>query len=124
MNDEDKKIIKSILQEYTNFVQETAKLVSDVKRATVLSLIKTGVLNEGDTINIRSDGKFEVNSISDEGVLSMAENNEKKSDDEIMLNGKLISNAEFLRQKELTEKQSGAKLEEVSKNHFKLHLRG
>ena len=44
--------------------------------------------------------------------------------DTVKLNGREINREEFQRQKEAAEQQKGAELVEVSKNNYKMRLRG
>ena len=50
----------------------------------------------------------------------MADNEQQA--EKIILNGREVSEEEFQRQKEATEKQKGAKLEEVSKGNYRIRL--
>ena len=49
---------------------------------------------------------------------------EKKNDgqEKLTLNGRSITSNELQRQREAAQKQKGARLEEVSKGNFRLHL--
>jgi 5-methylcytosine-specific restriction endonuclease McrA len=115
------KIIKKIVNEYTGFMRKTSGLIDEVKRATVLSLKNILKLEDGELIIINDDGSLEV-----ETKISYKENamSEEKGDnkDKVILNGWEVSLEELQRQREAIQNQKGARLEEVSKDNFRLRL--
>ena len=54
----------------------------------------------------------------------MAEQKEEGGGEKLTLNGRDITAEEFERQKEAIKDQKGARLEEVSKGNYRLHLNG
>jgi len=119
MNKQEALAVRKITEEYVKFVHKTVDLFEDVKRATVLSLKKVLKLKDGDLILINSDGSIEIQPKSED---EMSENKEKASE-KITLNGREVSEEELAHQRESAENQKGAKLEEVSKGNFRLHLK-
>jgi hypothetical protein len=54
----------------------------------------------------------------------MAEDKKTESKDTVRLNGREMAQEEFQRQKEAAEKQKGVDIKEVSKDDFKMRLKG
>jgi hypothetical protein len=54
----------------------------------------------------------------------MAENEQTGSKDTVRLNGREVTRDELRRQREAAEKQKGADFKEVSKDDFKMRLKG
>jgi hypothetical protein len=54
----------------------------------------------------------------------MAENNQTESTDNVRLNGREVTREELRRQQEAAAKQKGVDLKEVSKDDFKMRLKG
>jgi hypothetical protein len=54
----------------------------------------------------------------------MAENKQTEDKVTVRLNGREVSGEEFLRQQEAAAKQKGVDLKEVSKDDFKMRLKG
>jgi hypothetical protein len=54
----------------------------------------------------------------------MIENNQAGIEDAVRLNGREVSRKELRRQKEAAEKQKGVDIKEVSKDDFKMRLKG
>jgi hypothetical protein len=54
----------------------------------------------------------------------MAENKQTGNDDTVRLNGREVTREELRRQQEAASKQNGVDLKEVSKNDFKMRLKG
>ena len=123
MTNSETQLIKKIALEYLDFMKETRQLIDDAKRATALSLRKLLKLKDGDFILINDDGSLEIElgELSEAKEMVMSEENDSKTD-KIVLNGKEVTETEFNRQREAVEKQKGARLEEVSKGKFRLHL--
>jgi hypothetical protein len=116
------KLIKKIVREYISFTRKTSGLINEAKRATVLSLKKMLNLNEGDIILINEDGSLEIETKNNDKENNMLKitNGEKEN---LTLNGRDVSEDELQRQREAVENQKGARLEEVSKNNFRLRLK-
>ena len=54
----------------------------------------------------------------------MAENKQTEKKDVVQLNGREVTREELQRQQEAAEKQKGVDLKEVSKDDFKMRLKG
>ena len=121
MTNKEYALLQKITNEYVNFVKRSTALVEETKRATVLVLKEVLKLNDGDFILIREDGSIEVN---DKEITMSKSENESQLSEKLTLNGREISVEELEQQKEAVKKQKGAKLEEVSKGNFRLHLNG
>lgn len=107
-------VAQYVIEEYRKFLKETDGYVQEVKRATVLTLGKLLNLADGDIVSIHPDGSFDI--VKKEA--SMENGSETKT-----LNGRAVTSEELERQKKIAEKQNGAKLEEVTQNNFRLHLK-
>jgi hypothetical protein len=121
MNSKDTQLVRKITTEYIEFTKKTYTLINETKRATVLALKKVLKLQDGDSILIKEDGSIEVIAVETIKEDNMLEN-ENKSYDRITLNGREITAEELERQREAARNQKGARLEEVSKGNFRMHL--
>jgi hypothetical protein len=54
----------------------------------------------------------------------MVENKQSESEDTVRLNGREVTRKELRRQQEVAEKQKGVDFKEVSKDDFKMRLKG
>jgi hypothetical protein len=54
----------------------------------------------------------------------VVENKQTESKDTVRLNGREVTREELQRQQEAAEKQNGVDLKEVSKDNFKMRLKG
>jgi hypothetical protein len=54
----------------------------------------------------------------------MAENKQTESEDTAMLNGREVTREELLRQQEAAARQKGVDIKEVSKDDFRMRLKG
>jgi hypothetical protein len=121
MGKQEIEVIKKIVNEYAGFMRKTSSLIEEAKRATVISLKKVLKLKDGETILINVDGSLEIGTKingKENDMSEKKEDNEKK----ITLNGREVSVEELQRQREAIQNQKGARLEEVSKDNFRLRL--
>jgi IMP dehydrogenase/GMP reductase len=121
MGKQEIKVIKEIVNEYIGFMRKTSSLIEEAKRATVLSLRKVLKLEDGETILINMGGSLEIETKANNKENAMPE---KKDNDEnkVTLNGRDVSVEELQRQRDAIQNQKGARLEEVSKDNFRLRL--
>lgn len=112
---EKERLVEKVVSEYQAFLKETDEMVQEVKRTTILSLGKLLDLKDGDTVLINPNGTVDVERFEEN---SMASEKEK-----VTLNGREVTSDELERQKEIAKNQKGAKLEEVSKNNYRLHFK-
>jgi hypothetical protein len=116
-------LIRKITGEYVNFMKTTSVLVKDVKRATVFALKKTLKLKDGELVLINEDGSVDITPVNKNEEETMPEDKGRNSE-KAVLNGREVTLEELERQKEAAKLQKGARLEEVSKGNFRLHLNG
>ena len=60
MNKQENLIIREITSEYISFMKNASTILTEVKRATVLTLKEVLKLEDGDQILINEDGSLEV----------------------------------------------------------------
>jgi len=121
MNNKDTQLIRKITTEYIDFIKRTNAFIDETKRATILALKEVLKLQDGDSILINEDGSIEVIPAGTGKEDNMPENENKKTE-KLTLNGREVTAEELERQREATKNQKGARLEEVSKGNFRLHL--
>ena len=121
MNSKDTQLIRKITTEYIDFIKRTNILVNETKRATILALKEVLKLQDGDSILINEDGSVEVIPAGTGKEDNMPEN---KDSEKLTLNNREVTAEELNRQREAIKNQEGARLEEVSKGNFRLHLNG
>jgi hypothetical protein len=121
MGKQETKIVKKIVDEYTGFIRKTSVLMEEVKRATVLSLKKVLKLKDGELVTINDDGSLEIETKTNCKENAMSEDKEETGN-KVTLNGREVSVEELQRQKEAIQNQKGARLEEVSRDTFRLRL--
>ncbi|MGL5913557.1 MAG: hypothetical protein ACRCZB_05275 [Bacteroidales bacterium] len=107
------KTREKIISDFQKSIESLDKVVLEQRQATSILLKKALNLSDGDLLKIKEDGTFSI---------EKGGNMEKK--EQITLNGKVITKEELEKQKEMATTQKGAKLVEVSKNNYTLHLKG